>query len=284
MWFDSIASGQSEVEIGITGDRMFGYFMYIVSLFGDIYMFFFVQSAFYVFLYLIVCYRLGKENSLWLFLGCLLSMGFTAYGINTLRAGMAIAIVLLGITFDKTLWKRLALFVLALGVHFSMAIPITMILISQFYDRTRLFFILWILSIPLSFIVGTYFNSIFSTLGDDARAANYLVVETESAEDGFRLDFIVYSLVPLAVGYYYVFKRKFESKLYRNIYNAYILTNIFWILVIRANYSDRFAYLSWFMIPFVLLMPIVRDPRIVKNPTLWLSLILLGETLFKMIK
>ena len=60
----------------------------------------------------------------------------------------------------------------------------------------------------------------------------------------------------------------------------YILANTFWILVIRANFSDRFAYLSWFIYSAVLIYPLVTNPKIVQNSSKWVSLIILGLTLF----
>jgi hypothetical protein len=44
---------------------------------------------------------------------------------------------------------------------------------------------------------------------------------------------------------------------YARLVNTYLLTNAAWILVIHAIQSNRFAYLSWFMMPWVLLYPFV---------------------------
>lgn len=261
-------------------DYILGYIMLIASHFGDVKTFFILQAALYVGLYYFVCTRLVKNNSFWLLLGCALSFGFISYGINTLRAGLAVAFLLMGLTYQKSLWKELIFFFLAVGTHFSMSIPIIMILISKYYPRTKLFFLLWILSIPVSFIAGHFFNNLFAEFTEDSRR-EYLTTATSTIYNvGFRIDFILYSMLPFAIGYYYIFVRGFKDKLYVNLYNAYILTNIFWILVIRANFSDRFAYLSWFMIPFILLYPLLKDGKVVNNATNWLSLIILGETAF----
>ena len=34
--------------------------------------------------------------------------------------------------------------------------------------------------------------------------------------------------------------------------------NAFWIMVIRAEFSNRFAYLSWFLYPIVLAYPLLK--------------------------
>jgi len=44
---------------------------------------------------------------------------------------------------------------------------------------------------------------------------------------------------------------------YARLVNTYLLTNAAWILVIHAIQSNRFAYFSWFMMPWVLLYPFV---------------------------
>lgn len=62
----------------------------------------------------------------------------------------------------------------------------------------------------------------------------------------------------------------------------YLLSNTFWILVIRANFSDRFAYLSWFIYSIVLLYPLVTH-SIVKRQGLWIGTIFLGLTLFRFV-
>jgi hypothetical protein len=38
-----------------------------------------------------------------------------------------------------------------------------------------------------------------------------------------------------------------------------VFANAFWILVIRANFSNRFAYLSWFMMALVIIYPFLKS-------------------------
>ena len=39
------------------------------------------------------------------------------------------------------------------------------------------------------------------------------------------------------------------------LFNIYLFANAFWILVIRANFSNRFAFLSWFLLALVICYP-----------------------------
>ena len=120
-------------------------------------------------------------------------------------------------------------------------------------------------------------------LNPDERVS-YLMVNAMDThyKAGFRIDFILYSCFPALLGYYYIYKKKYRDVFYCNLYNMYLLSNTFWILVIRANFSDRFAYLSWFIYSIVLLYPLVTH-SIVKRQGLWIGTIFLGLTLFRFV-
>ena len=75
----------------------------------------------------------------------------------------------------------------------------------------------------------------------------------------FRWDFIAYSGLGVAIGAYFILRRRFEDEYYRWIFNTYLLCNSFWILIIRAPYSNRFAQISWFILPIVLIYPFMRE-------------------------
>lgn len=270
----------NEYTLDFSQDWLLGAINYALHPIFDVESYFVIIACIYVGLYCIVAFRLSKFNSYWMLIAIALSFGFTSYGYNTMRAGLATSLILLGITFyKKTLIAALFIF-LGIGTHFSMIIPVTAFIFSYFYPKTKFYFYLWLLSIPLSFVAGNYFNVIFSSLSGDHRT-NYLTTLNDYYNIGFRFDFIVYSLVPMVLGAYYIFKRNFTDKMYVIIYNTYILANIFWILVIRANFSDRFAYLSWFLLPIILVYPLLSDTYIVRQPGKWLGCILLGEVMFK---
>lgn len=263
-------------------DQILGLITLFLSKFCIVDTYFIFLACIYMGLYFVTCRRMVGAPVFWLLVGCSLSLGFTNYGTNTLRAGLAISFMLIGLSYYKRLWLMLVFIGLGVMTHFSMVIPASMIIISRFFDKTKLYFRLWLLSIPVSFVAGGFFQVLFTSFSGDTRTA-YLTTLNDYYNIGFRIDFIIYSLIPLLVGYYYIYKRNYKSQFYSNLYNAYILTNIFWILVIKANFSDRFAYLSWFMIPFILLYPILKEPTVVKKPARWLSLVILGETLFKIL-
>lgn len=254
---------------------------YVFSRFVNATEYMFCISLIYLTNYFMATRRLVKTQSYWLFVAAVLSMGFTSYNLNTMRAGLAISFLVLGLSMYKSKIKLIVCILIAVNIHTSTVIPGSIILLCSMYRNTRLFYALWFLSIPVSFVAGGYFNALFEGMGDDART-EYLTAENANYNIGFRIDFIIYSLVPMLIGGYYIFRKGVRDRFYEMMYNSYLLTNLFWILVIRANYSDRFAYLSWFMIPFILVYPLLVNKMSLKKGE-WLGLILLGETLFNFV-
>lgn len=264
----------------IDQDYGFSLFSSFLSRFIDVKMYFVVICVIYLSNYLITVIKLVGNKSYWLVAAVILSMAFTNYAVNTIRAGLALSFIVLSLSQYPNKWKMLCCIIIGSAIHRSAAIPSTMIIISYFYPNTKLFFKLWFLSIPVSFVAGSYFMELFAGMSDDTRTSYLTDIAQSSYNIGFRIDFIIYSLAPIIIGWYYIFKCEFKDSRYTLIYNSYILTNIFWILVIRSNYSDRFAYLSWFFIPFVLVYPLLKQRLPIKE-NMWLGMILLGETAFK---
>ena len=257
-------------------------FMSFISLTGDYNTFFIVQSALYVSLYLVACRRLAGANVFWLFVAVVASMGFSAYGVNTMRAGLAIALVICGITFKDKALVMYPFFAAACLIHFSTTLPIAMLVLCRYVNASRVYICFWFICILLSAAFGNTFNYLFANFIDDDRSG-YLTIQSSIYNQGFRLDFVIYSFLPIIVGRYFVEKCQLRNHLYQMVYNAYILTNGFWILVIRASFTDRFAYLSWFMIPFVLVYPLIIRDCPVRHPERWLACILAGEAMFLLI-
>ncbi len=96
-------------------------------------------------------------------------------------------------------------------------------------------------------------------------------------ENRFRWDFLLYSSMPILIGAYTLFVRKIYNNTYLILLGTYMYANSFWILVIRGLFSNRFAYLSWFIYPIVLAYPILNLPVFEKNHSLKASWILLAH-------
>lgn len=94
----------------------------------------------------------------------------------------------------------------------------------------------------------------------DEQGAGYLLSAGSDlgGQTGFRIDFVVYSAMPVIMGYWVIIKQKIESEMYQFLLNLYLVTNSVWMLCMYANFTNRIAYLSWFLYPIVLIYPLLN--------------------------
>lgn len=240
-------------------DRFFNGYVKITGSFLSPTLWMYLTAFIYVFNHLIFSKKVGGYYLYPLFLMFLTGFFFYGYGVNTIRAGFAASFLLLALAFYDKLIYFVSFILIAVNCHFSMIIPALAMLASRFFDKTRIYLILWLVSIPLSAVAGHSFEVLFSSMSSDHRVS-YLSVDADNTHYnvGFRIDFILYSCAPVILGYYYIIRKRIKDQFYSILYNTYILANCFWILVIRANFSDRFGYLSWFIYPAVLVYPALK--------------------------
>lgn len=195
----------------------------------------------------------------------LTSLMFFPFAVNGLRNGLACHLVLLGAAWlfeDKWVPSGLSLLI-ALGVHRSVLLPIAALLVARFLFRTvRYAIVVWITAIVVSLVAGDVFSEIFAGLGFDDRMSQYATISdmSEFSKDGFRWDFLLYSLGPIVMAWYVCIWKGLQDNWYNAICTVYCLCNAFWVLVIRSAFSNRFAYLSWFLYPIVIAYPLVNMP------------------------
>lgn len=258
------ASGEKAAPIYEEGEWFWNYFMYLCAQIFDVSIYFTIVAIGYLGFTLWACKRLMPNNVLVAYLFCLGALSFFTYGTNGIRNGFACSLILLmlsyinGIMRDKIIAAILA--VIAFHIHKSTALPITMSVLSLFVKSFKTAYIFWILSILISLVAGGMVTAIFAGLGFDDRVS-YLQSEMDNdtfSHTGFRWDFLIYSMMPIILGYYIVIKRGIRNRTYELLLNTYTLSNAFWVMVIRASYSNRFAYLSWFMYPIVLAYPLLK--------------------------
>lgn len=244
-------------------DIWFNAFMEASSKVMSVEMFFMLCTLLYVIPLYIASKRFFNEYWFYGFLILVTSFSFWSYGTNGIRNGIATSLFLLGISLDKKTLTYLLLIVAAL-VHKSMLIPIGAFIVASNYKNTKVYLLLWLAAIPLSLVLGSFWEGFFLNLGlfEDQRLESYFIGDDEFDEQfsstGFRWDFLAYSFTGVFAGWYFIMKREFEDKLYLNLYHMYLLANAFWVLVIRVNFSNRFAYLSWFMLGIVIIYPMLK--------------------------
>ena len=187
------------------------------------------------------------------------------FGTNGIRNGMAcsIELVAIALVFEpglKRFWGFFLMF-LALGIHRSTMLPTAASVASVYWVKdTKWAICFWIASIFISLVAGSEVTQIFVSLGFDDRMDQYSYEATSEyfSGTGFRWDFWLYSLFPVIMIWYVTRYRKFTDFSYAIIANVYLLCNAFWLIVIRSSFSNRFAYLSWFIYPVVMAFPLLR--------------------------
>lgn len=244
-------------------DVLFRYFQYFSSKIMSSSQWFTIVASLYFGLMLWACRRLFPKDTMLSFIVCLSAFSCFAYGTNGLRNGIATSIALLALTYNNRKFLALVLLLIASYIHSSMYLVLCVASISYFYKSTKVYLVFWVVSIFLSLLFSSFFQSFFAGF-IEGRRATYLTLESDvyGGKGGFRLDFLLYSAMPILTGYYFVIKKKFNDEKYKWILNTYILANTFWLLVMKASFSNRFAYLSWFLYAVVLIYPFLKAYKI----------------------
>lgn len=234
---------------------------YCASLRWDVSIFFTIISAIYFGGMYIACRKMFPRDAFFALLVLLGAFSTFSYGVNGIRAGAAASIFLVAIAYRDKRWLSYLLMALSYGVHHSMQVLVIAYIIVSLLKNTKVYLWIWFFSLIISSLHISSFQELLANY-TDSFGVKYLLFD-ESDESvyltGFRLDFILYSVVPILMGYYFVFKRKVESERYRFIYNLYVLTNSVWLLCMYASYTNRIAYLSWQLLPIVLIYPFLNE-------------------------
>ncbi|WP_395064869.1 EpsG family protein [Flavobacterium sp.] len=251
-------------EAHYTKDVLFEFFLFMFSRFATSAVFFFFCALIYVGSLYFATKKMFKDYWFYGFFMLIISFSFWSYGTNGIRNGMASSLFLYGITRTRKT-TVFAIIIASTFLHKSMFLPLGAYIVTLFYNKPKSFIYFWMLSVPLSLVLGGFFTSFFLGIGiiDEKEIAGYLGEFNQAAEGvelkvGFRWDFLLYSASGVFAGWFFIFKKKYEDKLYFHLFNIYLIVNAFWVLVIRANYSNRFAYLSWFMLGIVIIYPLLK--------------------------
>lgn len=229
---------------------------------------FFIVSLFY-FGGMLIASVLLTRNNLWMsMLFFFTAFSTYSFGVNGIRNGVACSIELLAIALiaiDKKYWPLTCVIAfLTMGIHRSTMLPSAAAIASVFIIKDpKIAIRFWLISIAVSLVAGPLVTQFFAALGFDDRLDQYTSGGQEQdsisgISAGFRWDFLFYSIWPIVLTWYLTMFRKYKDKTFNVIANTYILCNAFWVMVIRAAFSNRFAYLSWFLYPLVIAYPLFR--------------------------
>lgn len=221
--------------------------------------FYLLMAMIYFSCMLKACKKMFPAQTLFAFLVCLAAFSTLSYATNGIKAGVAASIFLLAIAYQKKLLLSIVFAALSYGFHHSMELPIIAFYAVRLFKNPKYYFYFWVLCLIISLLHIQSFMNFFASLGDE-QSAVYLV---DTGEDwfgggGFRIDFVIYSFIPILIGIVLINKYRVSDKGYICLLNTYTLCNAVWLLCMYAAFTNRIAYLSWLMYPIVLIYPFLK--------------------------
>lgn len=230
--------------------------MYMSTAEMPVELFFFLISCIYFVTTYLACRKLFPKDTLFAYLVFLAAFSTFSFGTNGIKAGAAASIFLLALAYYDNLKITIPLALISWGFHHSMVMVVASYIIVLFYNKPKWYFALWGISVLIAALHISTFQEFFASMADE-QGQSYL--EGQEFGKGFRLDFILYSAMPVLVGYYAIFKKKIQSKAYNIVLCLYLITNSIWMLCMYAEFTNRIAYLSWFQYPIVLIYPFLKE-------------------------
>lgn len=208
----------------------------------------------------LVCKKFFPYNTLIAFLVFLGAFSTFSYSVNGMKAGVAASIFLSALAYrsEKPVLASI-LAIVSWGFHHSMTPCVLAFFLTWMYANPKIYFLFWLICLVLSAAHITYFQTLFMSY-TDAKGATYLDLGNMAGwegKTGFRADFVLYSTMPILVGCWAIFKKKIDNLKYNRILSIYMFINGLWLLCMYAGFTNRIAYLSWFMYPIVLVYPLL---------------------------
>ncbi len=207
-----------------------------------------------------ICFRKLFGNDILVVFILFLSafMTFTS-STNGIKAGAATAIFMIAVAYYEN-WKVwLPILLVSWGFHHAMQLLIVAFLLTKFYRNTYFYFYFWFFCLMCATAHVTVFQTIFADYTDEKGALYLMGNKTEwGGKSGLRIDFVLYSAMPVLVGYYAIIKKQFADVFYERILSIYLFANSLWMLCMYVPYNNRIAALSWGMYVVVLFYPVLR--------------------------
>lgn len=205
--------------------------------------------------------KLFPNHRLTAFLVFLAAFSTFSYGTNGIKAGAATSLFIWALGYRENLKICIPLVLLSWGCHHSMIMVVAAFIVTLFVKNPKYFFWIWGFCFLMAAAHVTAFAHLFAGATTE-HGAGYLLGTGggDRTKGGFRIDFIVYSAMPVIVGWYAVMKKKLHvSDLYKKLLSLYLCLNGVWMLCMYAAFTNRIAYLSWFIYPIVLIYPFLNE-------------------------
>lgn len=274
----------------IDKEFVFSYIMISLSNLGlSAHSFFLLIECLYIGLtaWAIVKLSQGRASFL-LFLATISQFCFYGYGINGIRQGMAQALVLFALTFylERRYVITGILCAIAYFTHSSSIFLIVAMIAVRFLKSANFAIGFWFCCLVASVFVPNIMEGLLESVGSFGSVHDLEYLDNDNhdltlfSRTGYRWDFLLYSIAPIIVGWYYIVRKKYNDSIYLNLYNIYVITNGAWLLVNQSWLSNRIAYLSWFIYGMVLIYPMLSVDRVHRHRDRRLPIALLGNMAF----
>lgn len=227
----------------------------------DLHLFFLIMAAIYFGGGYIGIKRLFREYAMIAYVVFLGAFSTFSYSTNGIKAGAATSLFIMALGYMGKKTLCVALMLLSLGFHHSMIMPIAAFVLTIFFKNPKWYYYGWFACFLLAVFHVTYFQFLFGGMADEQGASYLMATEaTSEAHIGFRPDFVLYSAVPVWIGYQIEMRRDIKlSNTYHTLMHFYLATNAIWMLCMYAEFNNRIAYLSWFVYPIVIIFPFLDD-------------------------
>lgn len=206
-------------------------------------------------------HRLFPNHRLAAYLVFLAGFSTFSYGTNGIKAGAATSLFIWALGYRENLKICIPLVLLSWGFHHSMIMVVAAFVSTLFVKNPKYYFWIWGFCFLMAAAHVTAFAQLFAGATTE-HGAEYLLGSggSDGTRGGFRIDFIVYSAMPVIVGWYTIMKKKiYVSDLYKKLLSLYLCLNGVWMLCMYAEFTNRIAYLSWFIYPIVLIYPFLNE-------------------------
>lgn len=274
-------------DVSESGERIFYGLMWMFKSAGlNVNCFFLLVETIYIGCIAAACVKGYRSKQMYPFVLTLASLSFFSYAVNGIRQGMACSLMLLAYVELKEKKRIIPIIcsIIAVGTHTSTLLLVGAGILAMTYKKTNAYLTIWMICILIGATMSGTTEAIFQHVGlisdkdidyyDNANANMELFSHT-----GFRYDFMLYSIVPIVIGWYFVVKKKYEDEWYKLIFNIYIIANSFWALVNQSWLSNRVAYLSWCLYAFVMSYPFLMKEYVAHRHTK-IALMLIGNVTF----
>lgn len=197
---------------------------------------------------------LGDSNPAAIFCCYLVSFYCLGQQYNIIRAGLAAPLIL---NFYLSLYQRKKLSasvygILALGVHFSSAIPLALALIAFFWNFSiKKGLLMFFGSMFLSFIGIGAMNISFLVNMDNDKVQSYVGSQNTMYKVGFRAGFALFNTVVYFLSRWLSCKNTYLP-FFEFLLRLYVLSSSLFFSWFLIPYSDRIGAFSWNIMPFMI--------------------------------